>query len=189
MITSFAYARGDQIVIQYLLNSAALGFYGGAYRYLETLSLLPAALSQNLFPLAAQKEGIRRHQLIKIVAVVAVIGGIISALLFFLSNFFIVSLMGQNYEPAVGVLQILSLVLFLFFLNAPLASVVQSSSFVQKFLPFGILNTIANVLLNIAAIPIYGIYGAAWVMVVTEISGLAINLGFVYKIYAQPRQS
>jgi O-antigen/teichoic acid export membrane protein len=60
---------------------------------------------------------------------------------------------------------------------------VQSSKYVQNFLPFGIANTVGNLILNILVVPIYGIHGAAWVMAVTETTGLIINIYFAQKLY------
>jgi O-antigen/teichoic acid export membrane protein len=183
IITSFAYARGDQLAIRYLLNDAALGFYGSAYRYLESLSLIPAALSQNLFPLSAQKKGISASQLSRITLVMSVLGACLACALFFFAHFLIIDLLGPQYQPAVVVTQIFSLVLFLFFVNSPLSTVVQSSNLIKQFLPFGVINTVANIGLNILFVPRYGITAAAYVMLFTEITGLFINLIFIQKIY------
>jgi O-antigen/teichoic acid export membrane protein len=183
IITSFAYARGDQLAIRYLLSDAALGFYGSAYRYLESLSLIPAALSQNLFPLSAQKKGISASQLSRITLVMSVLGACLACALFFFAHFLIIDLLGPQYQPAVVVTQIFSLVLFLFFVNSPLSTVVQSSNLIKQFLPFGVINTVANIGLNILFVPRYGITAAAYVMLFTEITGLFINLIFIQKIY------
>jgi len=180
---SLAYARGDQLVIERSLGSAGLGLYGAAYRYLDAVSLLPSALTQNLFPVAAKKGSVSLKQLMKITSVMILLGGLFSIALYFMSHFMVVGLLGSAYLPAVAVMQIFSLVLFLFFINAPLATVVQSSSYVKSFLPFGILNTITNVALNIILVPVFGIAISAWIMVLTELTGLLINLFFVTRVY------
>ncbi len=184
ILTSFAYARGDSLVIGYVLNSTALGIYGAAYRYLESLSLIPTALSQNLFPVSAQKKGITSEQLLKIVSVTFLAGIVFMILTFFFSNFLIVTLLGKSYIAAVPILRIFSVVLLLFFLNSPLATVVQSSKLVERFLPFGALNTIVNIVLNLCFVPFFGITAAAYVMLTTEITGLIINLYFIKKLYS-----
>jgi len=183
-LTSFAYARGDSIVVRYTLSSFALGLYGGAYRYLESLSLLPTALSHNLFPISAKKKGITTSQLIKIMTVTIIAGSITSIIVFLTSNWLIVILIGKKYIEAVPILRIFSLVLFLFFINAPLATIVQSSHLVKKFLPYGVINTIGNIILNIIFVPIYGVAAAAWVMLTTEVTGFIINAYFAKKIYS-----
>lgn len=183
IFSSFLYARGDSLVIRYVLNSAALGIYGGAYRYLESLSLLPTALSHNLFPISAKKQGINIENLKKIFFVTLLSGILISCSFFIFSDVLIVTLLGKSYIQAVPILRIFSAVLFLFFINAPLSTVVQSSHFIKKFLPFGFVNTLLNIALNLIFVPIFGIVAAAWIMLVTEITGLIINIYFVKKLY------
>jgi O-antigen/teichoic acid export membrane protein len=182
-LTSFAYARGDQMVIEYRAGSAALGLYNISYRYLETLSLLPASLSQNLFHISGREKGISLKQLLKILFLMAFLGVLAGIGLFYGSDFLTSGILGEAYSGGSYLLKIFSLVLFLFFINSPLATVVQSSKLINKFLPWGVANTLLNIALNIILIPIYGFEVAAWVMLLTETTGLLINLGFVLKIY------
>lgn len=183
IFSSFLYARGDSLVIRYTINSNALGTYGAAYRYLESLSLIPTALAHNLFPISAKKNGVDPGSLKKILFVTFFSALIVSAIVFIFSDLLILILIGANYSQAIPLLKVFSAVLFLFFINAPLATVVQSSSLINKFLPYGFLNTVLNLVLNIIFVPIYGIIAAAWVMLLTEITGLLINIYFVRKIY------
>jgi O-antigen/teichoic acid export membrane protein len=122
-------------------------------------------------------------QLIKMTSVMCLMGIVIGIALFLFSRVLIVDILGQNYIAAISLLQIFSLVVVLFFTNAPLATVVQSSDLVRKFLPWGILNTILNLVLNFYFIPIYGVIAAAWIMLISETTGLLINLYFVSKVY------
>ena len=185
IVTSYAYARGDSIIIRLIKGPAELGFYGGAYRYLESLALLPTALQHNLFPLSAQKGTITIKHLRKIILAMTVFGLFVSVSLYLTSNFLITGLLGPAYQSAVIPLQIFSLVLFLFFINSPLATVVQSSDLVGRFLPWGVGNTVLNIVLNVVFVPNFGIVAAALSMLVTEITGLIINLLFIKKIYSK----
>lgn len=183
IFTSFFYARGDHLMINYLLNTKALGLYGAAYRYLEALALIPTALSHNLFPISAKKQGVPFVTIIRIIVTMTFLGLLVSASLFFLADFLVISLVGSAYNQAVLPLKIFSFVLFLFFVNSPLSTVVQSSNHLKSFLPFGIINTVFNLLLNVIFIPIYGINASAWSMLVTETTGLILNIFFFKKIY------
>lgn len=184
IVSSYLYARGDSLIIGYLAGPSALSLYGLAYRYLEGLSLFPSALTQNLFPISAKKTGLAKSQVIKITATMA-ITGLFAGVGLYLSADLLVMILGAKYIGAASILRIFSVVLFLFFINAPIATVVQSSKYVKNFLPYGIANTVGNLLLNILIVPIYGIQGAAWVMAVTETTGFIINLFFVRKLYKQ----
>lgn len=185
MLASYFYARGDHLVIKYRLNSVALGLYGAAYRYLEAVSLIPTALTHNLFPLSAKKSGIQPSSLIKIMFLTTVFGLIAMIGLLLLSKVLIISLIGQSYQLAIAPLRVFSLVVLLFFINAPISTIVQSSNQLKKFLPFGIANTIFNLILNFVFVPVYGITAAAWVMLTTEITGLFINIYFVKSLYSK----
>ena len=183
IVTSFAYSRGDALVIGYTVGTAALGTYGAAYRYLDTLSLIPTALAHNLFSISAKKTGVSYKQLLSITALMTGIGCIVSTTLYLCANLLTVQLLGKDYILAVPLVQIFAGVVLLFFINSPLSTVVQSSRFVTAFLPFGFINTAANIILNLIFIPIYGLQAAAWIMFGTELTGLIINLYFVKKIY------
>jgi O-antigen/teichoic acid export membrane protein len=182
-ITSLLYARGDWLAIRGVLGETALGYYSMAYRYLDVLSLIPSSLTQNLFHQAAGKEGVRSHELKRITIIMTSCGALLAVLIVLFARELTVGLVGRQYESAVLPLRIFAGVLLLFFINAPLATAVQASVYVKKFLPFGAANTIANIVLNFALVPFYGIQAAAWVMLATELSGLIINGYFVRKLY------
>ena len=184
IFTSYAYARGDSLVVRYLINSTALGLYGASYRFLEGLSLIPTALAHNLFPLSAKESNISYKQLVKITGTMIIFGISIGSALFFSANFLIRTLLGAQYIHTIPVLKIFSAVLLLFFINSPLSTVIQSSRMLKKFLPWGVGNTALNIGLNIIFVPLLGITGAAWVMFTTEVTGLLINLYFVKKLYS-----
>ncbi len=183
ILSSYLYARGDSLLVGYLAGSAALGAYGMAYRYLEGLSLFPTAIVQNLFPVSAKKGTVGRLQLKQITVIMAFLGTLSSVFIYLLAEPLVFFILGNKYSSAVPILQIFSLVLILFFVNAPLSAIVQSSEMVKKFLPFGIFNTALNLVLNLMTIPLFGAEGAAWVMATTEFTGLLINLYFIAKLY------
>lgn len=176
--TSYAYSRGDALIIRYTISEAALGVYGAAYRYLEGVSLLPTAIAQNLFHLTARGEVGQKH-VVKLTVLSGLIGFIVSSLLFLSAHFLTFVVLGEKYYSAEAIVKILSIVVFFFFINAPLSTFIQSTNLLKKFLPFGIANTVLNLLLNIFFVPKYGIQAAAFVMLTTEVTGLFINCYFV----------
>lgn len=181
--TSFFYARGDAFIIRYFLNDGALGLYGAAYRYLEGAAMLPTALAQNLFPLAAKSGHLIKSQALLIIGIMTSLGGFAGLALWLASPILITLLLGSSYNSAIPILQVFAVVLTLFFINSPLSTFVQSSGKIKDFLPFGISNTIANLILNAILIPQYGLIGSAYAMVLSEISGMIINIYFFSKVY------
>ncbi len=183
VLTSFTYARGDSLLVQAFMGSWWLGIYTAAYRYLEALATLPAALAQNLFHISAQSQSFTLKQLNKLTGVMLLTGLTIGIIMFSSASLLSIGLLGPEYSPAINVIRILAVVVVMFFINSPLSTVVQSSDLVSKFLPWGIFNTLLNLVVNLILIPIYGVLGAATAMLLTEITGLGINLYFVKKIY------
>lgn len=185
LITSAVYSRGDTIVIDQVAGRLGVGIYSAAYRYLEVVNLLPSALAQNLFHLSATPNLLRAESLKKIVAIMGVVGVAVSVVLFLSAELLTITLLGPSYAQSAQVLRILSGAVFFFFINAPLSTVVQSSNQLTSFLPWGMANTMLNIIANLILIPQYGILVAAWVMMGTEITGLLINVYFVRKHYLQ----
>ncbi|MCA9340875.1 MAG: polysaccharide biosynthesis C-terminal domain-containing protein, partial [Candidatus Saccharibacteria bacterium] len=177
------YSRADQLIIQWFRGFGALGIYSAAYRLIDSINLLPQAIAENLFPEAAKPGTITLKHLYKIEAVIGVIGAVVAMVLFVLAEWAVVTLLGTEYLAAIPLIHVFCVLLWLFFINAPLASVIQSSSLVRTFLPFGIANTVLNVLLNLLLVPSFGLVAAAWSMVLTEAIGLLINVYFVRRLY------
>lgn len=185
LLTSFAYGRGDQLVIRYSIGEAALGLYAIGYRYLELVSLAPLAIAENLFHVSAKDGSVSRLEVWVMTGVMTLAGSIVGAGMFLSANLITVGVLGPAYAGATSLVQIFSFVTLLFFINSPLSTVVQSSGWVESFLPWGVGNTFLNLLLNVVLLPVFGLAAAAWLMLVTEITGLVINLYFVRKIYAK----
>lgn len=181
--TSLIYSRADQLIIQTLRGFSALGIYSAAYRMIDSLNLLPQAIAENVFPEAAQPGKISLKHVLKIEFVITVLGGLVALALYVLAPLAVSLLLGSEYNEAIPLIRIFSIVIWLFFINAPMASVVQSSKLINKFLPFGIANTVINVLLNILLVQSFGLTAAAWTMVATEATGLLINVYFLRRVY------
>lgn len=176
------YSKADSLIIENLLGSASLGIYGAAYRYLDAFNLVPQALFHNLFPIAARPGGISRTQLKKMVAIMTGLGICVAACIWFLSNFLTTFLMGASYAAAAPVLRYFSLVIVLFFFNAPLNTVIQSSNKVKNYVPCLAVVVIINLALNFYLVPRLGIMGAVYTMVICESSLIAINLVLARKL-------
>jgi O-antigen/teichoic acid export membrane protein len=182
IVTSFTYARADSFLVGSMLGSVALRNYGAAYRYLEGVSMLPTAIGQVLFPLSAKNKRIDWSFLIPLIFISTVVGICVGVLLYFFAPLLTVGILGSSYLVAESVLIVFSIVSVLFFVNAPLATVIQSSSRFGEFLPFGIANTMWNVIANLILISKLGVMGAAYAMLLSELTGLGINLFFIRKV-------
>lgn len=175
------YSRADQLIINSFLDTYTLGLYGAAYRYLDAFNLLPQALFHNLFPLAAKKGGLSWRQIIKMVVVMTAAGVAVAVAMATLSQFLTVTLLGSDYAPAAGVLRLLSVVVILFFFNAPLNTVLQSSDHVASYVPFLLGSTLVNLALNWLLVPRLGMYGSVWAMIGGEFLLVIVNTCLVWR--------
>lgn len=177
------YSRADQLIIKTYLSSTLLGIYSAAYRYLDAFNLLPQALFHNLFPLAAKKGGIKARQIIKMVVIMTGLGVLVGCSMIFGSQFLTVTLLGEAYAPAAGVLRLFSLVIVLFFFNAPLNTILQSSDHVHTYVPYLLASTIFNLSLNYLLVPHFGMYGSVWAMIGGESLLVIMNTYLVWRQY------
>lgn len=177
------YGRADSLMIENIINSAALGIYGAAYRYLDAFNLLPQALFHNLFPIAAKKNGINFPQVKKMVGVMTLLGLGVAVMVFFLSDWLTITLMGEQYAPAGVILRYFSVVIVMFFFNAPLNTVIQSSDQVKRYVPKLGLIVVINILLNLILLPKIGLMSAVYTMIICEMILIIFNCCLIKKIY------
>ena len=179
------YSRADSMVIERLLGSSSLGIYAAAYRFVDAFNLLPQALFHNLFPVAARKNGVTRGQTLKMWVVMAGMGVAVGVVLFIASDFLTVTLLGEAYAPAAGLLRMFAVLVALFFANAPLNTIIQSSDVVSRYVPWLTVATILNIGLNIVWLPTYGLYGSVYSMIAAELFLTVVNWVMMRKIYEQ----
>jgi O-antigen/teichoic acid export membrane protein len=185
---SVAYSKIDGLVIERLLNTAAFGVYSGTYRVLDGINLVPQALYHNLFRVTAKKDAFSIAQLWKITALMAAAGVAVGGILFWGAPIIANILLGEKYPEAVGLLRIFAVVAVLFFINAPLNTVIQSSSYLKKYLPIfgGVIGV--NIVLNLLFIKYGGLMGAAQAMIVSQIILIIVNAVVIYRDHTRGGQ-
>lgn len=177
------YNRADHLFIKNYLGSASLGIFGVAYRYLDAVNLLPQALFHNLFPLAAKKNGISLCQLKKIVLIMTGCGMLTATAICLLSPLLTTWILGPQYQAANTLLRQLSVIVILFFFNAPLNTIIQSSNYLKKYVPYLIAAVIINLLVNLLLLPKLQLLGAVLAMIISEFALVIFNLKFIFLIY------
>lgn len=186
-LLSMAYSKSDSLIIKYRLGDSYLGFYGAAYRYLESINLFSTSISHNLFPIVSKENNFSLKNLLKMVVFMFTISLFFSVFLFFGSEFLTTTLLGAEYLPSKILVQTFSILVVLFFVNSPLIATISASGLLKKFLPWAGLNTLFNIILNLIVVGPFGMVGVAWVMIISEILAGIINIVFIRKIYAQKR--
>ena len=172
VIFSVLYFRLDIVMLQMMTEEKIVGWYSAAYRLFEVTLLLPHSFMLVLFPtLVEEYHGDKlkfKASFQKAVGIFSIIGGGITVGFWLFSHEIITLIYGEKFLPSVGVLNLLSAAVFLFFMNFLLSNTLITSGREMINAWNLVAATTLNVLLNLALIPEYGAEGAAWATVFCE---------------------
>ena len=173
--------QSNIILLNAIAGSKAAGIYNVAFTVMAAVYLLPASIYQKfLLPKIHRWAEHDKKHFLAVYHVgngrMLVLGGIFSAILLCTIPWCIPLFFGKKYQDAVSVLMILAICPPIRFLETSVgAALVTQNHMRRKNLYQGIV-AVFNVLLNLALIPYYGIYGAAWTTVASETLLLALYL-------------
>jgi len=179
-VFSLVYARTDQLMVEYFLGPAAVGYYSLAARFTENWALCSYLLCLSFFPAvisAAQISTEAYHkQLHRLYFLVFWCMAAASAITALLSHPVILLLFGRAYLPTVPVLQVFVWTL----LGTALLNVFSQWAINEKRIAmiawaFG-SGAVINVILNPLLIKVTGINGAAWSSLISMPLGLVLTL-------------
>ena len=167
LLISALYFRIDVYFIQHWHGFQPVGGYNAAFRLVEALRLLPAAVMAVTFPLLVQA---RDTDLVRSIGgKLAIAGAALAAVCAAGAPLIIPALYGARYEYAVPAFAVLSLALPLFFLNYALTHQVIGWDGHRAYLGIVAVALAGNVAANLMLVPDRGIVGAAIATVLTEI--------------------
>ena len=167
VLISALYFRIDVYFIQQWHGFQPVGGYNAAFRLVEALRLLPAAVMAVTFPLLVQA---RDTDLVRSIGgKLGIAGAALAAVCAAGAPVIVPAVYGARYEYAVPAFAVLSLALPLFFLNYALTHQVIGWDGHRAYLGIVALALIGNVTANIILVPGRGIVGAAIATVLTEI--------------------
>jgi len=166
------YFRIDVFFIQQWHGFQPVGGYNAAFRLVEALRLVPAAVMAVTFPLLVRTNDTRLLK--RIGGGLAVAGVALAAVCAAGAGPIMALLYGEGYAYAAPAFSILALALPLLFLNYALTHQVIGWDGQRAYLLIAILALAANIAANIALVPSQGIAGAAIATVVTE---LVVTIG------------
>jgi O-antigen/teichoic acid export membrane protein len=164
-------AKADLTMVALLMGAVAAGTYSPALTIINTTFLIPTVLWQVFLPVLARQEpgsrGFRWTMGVHLAGNV-LYGLFWSAVIFWAAGPIVHLLYGPQYRGAVPLLQIMSLIPLLKSINFCLAiyMVVRDRQGLRAVLLA--VGALVNALGNLAAIPLFGLAGAAWVNLGTE---------------------
>ena len=163
----------DTLLLGFLLNSAAVGLYGAAYRPLTAILTISATYGQGLFPALARAHQEDRQQFrelvlrsLRLTAVCAIPIGVGGS---FLSAPLIALLFGDAYADSAPVLQILAWSATLVVLRGTFRQALAATGNQRLDLYCAAGASLVNIALNFALIPLLGIIGAAIATLISEV--------------------
>ncbi len=167
------YMKIDLIMIKEMLDTKAVGIYAAAVKLCEVLYFLPVVVMSSLFPaiVEARKKDliVYRKQVYRIYEIMIGATAIVAIITTFLADWIVYILYGSIYQEAATILQI-----YIWAFVFVSLGVVSSKYLVAENLEIyamyrSILGAIINITLNWYLIPIYGIKGAAFATLITQI--------------------
>lgn len=185
LIINTILVSADRLLLSVLSTAAMVGIYGLAYKIFENILVLPNFLMNAVFPILIARKLESKPRLnetiqktfdaLSVLVFPLVVGGCL------LADVFVGLIGGVGFEAAGPTLVLLFLGVVVYFYS-PLFRWLLIVERQERLLPFiyGI-GLIANVGLNLVAIPRYGIFGAAVVNAVSEFVILALCFGVVRK--------
>lgn len=172
---SLVYTRIDVLVLSRFMGDASVGLYSAATPFAFALvQLLNVPFVVAVYPTLARlhKEDQKRFQkgLLKSFAATALWSFPASLFISLTSKFLIPLIFGHKYDAAIPILQVLIFFVPFICLSALLYKVLVILHRQKDYLYISIGGAVFNVMLNVGLIPLYGIYGAAFSAVLTQIA-------------------
>lgn len=173
LLVNAVYFRVDMLVLSFFRPAWEVGWYGAAYRIIESALFFPAMFGGLLLPriaaaLARQDLAHVNQYLIEGFRVLFVLSLYCLLILLFFSQPILLLIAGPTFTAAAPLLQILSLALVIMFFGNlfgfALVALGRQTFLLRLYLALAIFNTCANLLL----VPRYGAVAAAWTTVATE---------------------
>lgn len=174
----------DRIIIKEYLNLELLAVYAVAAKVASLVSIIIMGFQSALSPLiySELKNDALKNRIKQIMYIYAFFVVLISVTLYVMQDFLIVFIAGGDYIKAADVLVILCLAVMVnaFSMFFPGLSIEGKTFTLSKI---NVLVAIFNIVLNIVAVPLYGIVGAALSTLLSAFLYVAINFYFSEKYY------
>ncbi len=173
-VLTILYFRIDQPLIFTLRSPTEAGWYGAAYKPIDSLLFIPISFLSVVFPVLSIYHRERRQDMLDAVnrfykglllmgwpmAVgLSVLAGPVTALLY-----------RPEYAKSEFALQVLAFAMGIAFVNNAFIGALNASDRQSSFTWAAAWSLVVNVVLNLTLIPIFGYMGASWATVLTELT-------------------
>jgi O-antigen/teichoic acid export membrane protein len=167
------YMKIDLIMIKEMLDVKAVGIYAAAVKLCEVLYFLPVVVMSSLFPaiVEARKQNliVYRKQVYLIYEIMIGATAIVAIITMFLADWIVYILYGSIYQEAATILKIYIWAFVFVSLGVVSSKYLVAENLEIYALYRSVVGAIINITLNWYLIPIYGIKGAAFATLITQI--------------------
>jgi PST family polysaccharide transporter len=171
ILVSALYFRCDVYFINYWHGLDTVGMYNAVFRLVEATRLVPAAALAVVFPELCRASSAMPMK--RLAVLLGSLGALATAFTFTTSSGIVHLVYGDAYQAASEALRVLSLSIPLFFVNYALTHQVIAWDGQRRYLAITCAALGSNVGANLLLIPAYGMVGAAWATLFTELVVLA----------------
>ncbi len=168
----------DTLFLRQMLGEAAVGRYNAAYQLLVFSLMVPIFFSQVLFPVLSRYHEQQRELfaviLRRALLYLLLLGLPLALALQFVAEPIVQGLYRNPAAETVQVLRVLGWAMLLAFVSYPFITALTAIRRQCEFMWIALLAAALNFVLNLIWIPRFGISGAAWATVVTEVVVLTL---------------
>jgi len=186
IVLSALYFRLDLFFVEYWRGVESVALYNAVFRLVEALRLFPAATLAVAFPLLCRARDLR--PLARLAGGLLAAGAAAAAVVAWPAGWLVTLFYGPAFAAAAPALRVLLAAVPLFFLNYALTHQLIGWDRQGAYARVSGAALVANVGLNLALVPRFGMIGAAWATVATEVvvtAGCALALA---RRDARPRE-
>ncbi len=174
------YFKMDILILYGFHPGSAVGWYEGAYRFLEAAMVLSSSLMTALFPMLSRlgkdsETSGDLHQAFLRSTKFLIVSGLFCALaVSSIAAPLVRFCYGPAFAPTIPLVPVLMTALVFFQINAPNSRLLLALGEQKRVVGLTCIALAFNILLNLALIPRWGAYGAAVATLLSEIAGLAL---------------
>jgi len=188
-VATAIFVRADLILLSLLSTKVAVGNYAVAYKIIDGLAIIPAAITVTLLPrlsvLSPQSPAARRL-VQSIVSTSTAAAGLVVAMLLALAPAAIKILGGDGFHRGAQDLRILAVGLGIAYLAAAFGGTLVAFDAQRKLSLLALVTLGVNLSVNMVLIPSLGDAGAAAGYLVSQVAGLAVILWAYRRIAPLP---
>lgn len=168
------YTQGNIFYLGLLTSTEKAAYFGISYLFLNTIFIFPTAIYQKVLAHKMIFLLYNNVELFKIYykniqEMFIVISSVAMLIIYFVSEWLIITFFGVKYEESVRILQFLIVIIPFRLITISVGTILSNDKYILSRLKIELLVTLLNLFINFMFIPILGVNGAIISVILTEI--------------------